>query len=164
MRVSKDHLYLLLISLLALLTIAASGTVVSLTVSGGGNYSETITINATVQAQGKINNSNIYFEIRDPNGTVVATNSASPPAMNDGDTFSYSWNSNNGGYPSMGDYTVSLCWSTGNSHNCNISSATTGFYSVPTLGTPLTVVAVLLVGGWFWHVRGKLAIQKALPA
>ncbi len=164
MRFSRTRLYVLLISFFTLLTIAANnGTISSLSVSGGANLNDTITINATVLAQDNISNSNLYFEIRDPNGTVVATNNASVPSMNNGDNFAYSWTSNNASYPSMGNYAISLCWSTGNAQNCNISSANTSFYSVPTLGVPLSLVALFLVGAWFWHVRGKLTRAKVLP-
>jgi len=156
---TRNRICLVLVSLLALLNIAAKGTVTSLSASGGGNFNETITINATVRADAKVQNSNIYFEIRTPNGTVVATNSTSPPSLDAGQTFSYSWSTNNGGFPDMGNYTVTLCWSPGNSNNCGITDGpiSTSFYSVPTFGGPLSLLALILVAGWFWRVRRHLA-------
>ena len=157
-RVFQRRKLLLLVSLLALFAVAAnSGSIVSLSASGGGNFNETITINATVRADDKVNNSNFYFEIRAADGSVVATNNfGDVPSMESGNTFSYSWQSNNGSYPLQGDYSVSICWSPGNSNNCNIASATTSFYSANTLGPLLTVILVALVGRWLFKRRDTL--------
>ncbi len=146
---------LLVTALIALLTIAANtGTVLSLTVSGGANFNETITISTTVRSEDGVNNSNFYFEIRDANGTVAATHSfGGVPSLDAGATFSYSWTSNNGAYPTMGNYTVSLCWSTGDSRNCNIASASSSFYAANTLGGFLTLVLFGFIGGWLWNRR-----------
>ncbi len=153
------HTWLLAIVIgsLALASIgAASGSVLSLSASGGGSYGDTIVISATVQANDKVNNSNLYFEIRAPNGTVVATSGADVPSLENGDTFSYNWTANNSGFPETGTYTVSLCWSPGNSRNCNIAGSTTSFYSVPTLGTVLGIVALGLLAIWLWSARHTL--------
>ncbi len=160
-RLSRElhrHKLLFLASLLALFALGAnSGTILSLSASGGGNFNETITISATVRADDKVNNSNLYFEIRAADGSVVATNSFDGvPSLESGETFSYSWQSNNGSYPLQGDYSVSICWSPGNSHNCNIASATTSFYSANTLGPLLTVILVLLIGHWLFMRRETL--------
>jgi hypothetical protein len=144
-------------SALALCSLGASGSVLSLTASGGGGFGDTITISTSVRADNKVNNSNLYFEIRAPDGTVVDTHGfGDVPSLEEGDTYGYSWNSNNGGYPAQGNYTVSVCWSTGNSHNCNIAQASTGFYSVPSLGTVLTLVALGLLALWIWSARHTL--------
>jgi hypothetical protein len=150
------------ISLLSLLLLGAGdGSVLSLSASGGSNFNENINISVTVRADAKISNSSFYFEIRAPDGSVVATNSAGVPSLEAGDTYSYSWNSNNGGYPATGNYTVFFCWSPGGSQNCNIAQASTGFYSVPTFGTVLSVVALGLLGLWLWSARHKLFGRRA---
>jgi hypothetical protein len=144
------------------LAAGSSGTVLSLSVSGGSNYNETITISTTVQAITRVNNSNFYFEIRAPDGTVVAMHSfGDVPRLEGGETFSYSWTSNNSSYPLVGDYSVSLCWSPGGSQNCNIASATTTFYSANTLGALLTAALVALVGRWLWRKRKNLFDREA---
>ena len=148
---------ILLISLLSMLVIVAAapdtGTILSLTASGGSNPGETITISTTVRADGKIQTSNLYFEIVAPNGAVVDTHLFSAmPTMNTNDTFSYSWTSNNSSYPVQGAYTVRLCWSPGGSQNCLIDSATSTFYSADTLGVML-FVALAIFGGWLWRSR-----------
>jgi hypothetical protein len=145
---------LVLASALALFSLGASGTVLSLTASGGGGYGDTITITTSVRADSKVNNSNLYFEIRAPDGAVVSTHSfGDVPSLEEGGTFTYSWNSNNSGYPAQGNYTVSLCWSTGNSHNCDVAQASTSFYSVPTFGLVLTVATLGLLAIWIWSAR-----------
>jgi hypothetical protein len=134
-----------------------SGTVLSLSLSGGSNHNETITISTAVQAISRINNSNFHFEIRTSEGMVVAThNYGDVPRMNAAESFSYSWSSNNSSYPLMGDYSVTLCWSTGGSQNCNIASATTTFYAANSLGAVLTFSLVALVARWLWSKRKML--------
>lgn len=154
------RLPLILISLLALLCLGMGGTVLSLSASGGGGYGDTITISVTVRADDRANNSNLYFEIRAPDGSVVDTHSTDVPRLEAGETFSHSWTSNNSSYPLMGDYTVSVCWSPGNSRNCQIAQATTGFYSVWTLGPLLTGVGLLLLGRWIWSRRHDLRAEE----
>jgi hypothetical protein len=157
---NTKHLYArLIIAILALLNLANSGTVVSLSASGGGEFNQTITIHTTINALEKVQTSNLYFEIRAPDGTVVATHETSPPSLEAGDSYSYNWSSNNSSYPSIGDYSVVLCWSPGNSRNCQIpgGAVTTTFFSVPTFGEVLTIVALVLVAVWFWRVRRRLS-------
>lgn len=160
-RLSKSVFLAFIISLLILPGLVSADAVNSLTASGGGNFNETITIQASVSASSRIQNSNLYFEIRAPDGTVVDTHSISPPPMESGETFSHSWQSSNSAYPTIGNYSVSLCWSPGNSQNCQIASATTSFYSVPTFGTLLTIIALMLVAAWFWYMGGRLQKLKA---
>lgn len=149
---------LLVVGLLALLTVAAqAGTITFLSASGGGNFNETITISTTVRADDKVNNSNFYFEIRADNGTVAATHTfGGVPSLEAGATFSYSWTSNNASYPIQGNYTLSLCWSTGNSQNCDIASASTSFYAASSLGWFLTLVLIGLAGRWLWVRQSQL--------
>jgi len=154
-----------LIIVLAVLSMAPDGEVVSLTATGGGSQNDTITISVTVRATARVTNSNLYFEIRAPNGTVVDTHSTGDiPSMNNGDRFSYSWNSNNSSYPEMGDYTVWVCWSPGNATNCGVAQASTTFYSVPTMGIVLSVVALALLGFWLWRARHKLFPSREAAA
>jgi hypothetical protein len=145
----------MLIGALALLSLGAGGSIASLTVSGGQEYGQMITVYAAGRAESKINNSNFYFEIRAPDGTVVDTATHGLPRLEDGDSYSYTWTSNNTAYPVRGDYTVFLCWSPGNSTNCQIASATTSFYSVPTLSIGLIAVAALLIAWWIWVMRRR---------
>jgi len=151
------HWVVILIGLLSLLSLGAgNGSVLSLSASGGSNFNETITINLSVRADGKINNSTFYFEMRAPDGTVVDTHSADAPRLEAGQTYAYSWQSNNSAYPVNGSYTVFFCWSPGNSRNCSIAQSSSGFYSVPTFGTLLSIVALVLLGVWLWTARHKL--------
>jgi hypothetical protein len=148
---------ILLISLLLALPVEAaapdSGVIMSLTASGGSNPGDIITISTVLQANGKIQNSNVYFEIIAPDGTVVDTYLiSSMPAMNNNDTFSDSWTSDTSFYPVEGTYSVSICWSVGNARNCNIAGATSTFYAADTLGVML-FVAFAILGGWLWHSR-----------
>lgn len=132
---------------------AAGGHVVSLTATDGPNPGDTIAVNSTVQADSKTNSSNLYYEITAPSGTLVATHQTDPGNLNSGQTFSDSWGADNSGFPDVGTYTVSLCWSTGNSHNCDLASAATAFYSVPTLGWPLGLLALGMLAVFLWRQR-----------
>lgn len=143
---------LILVLPIGLIYGANNGTITSLSASGGANPGEDITISVSIRANSRVNNSNLYFRIISPAGVVVATHTASPPSMNGGDTWSYSWISNNSSYPEMGTYTVSVCWSPGASQNCQIASASTTFYSADSLG-PLLLVGFALVGLLVWRQR-----------
>jgi hypothetical protein len=134
--------------------LAAGGSILSLTASGGSTPNSTITIQSTVRATNNIKNSNLYYTITGPgaDSTIRATHRTSPGHMNPHETFSDSWATTNTGWP-MGDYTLTLCWSTGNLSTCDIDYATTTFYSVPTLGWTLTLIALILLLGWLWHRR-----------
>lgn len=148
-----------MISLLTLLSIGASGSILSLSTSGGDGYSQDITINTTVQADDKVNNSNFYFELRAPDGTVITTHNHDLPRLEGGTTYNYSWSSNNASYPVQGNYSVTLCWSAGGSGQCQLGSVTTGFYSVSTLGRILPVVLVMLAAIWVLRMRRKANVQ-----
>jgi hypothetical protein len=63
------------------------------------------------------------------------------------------WETVNTDWPE-GDYTISICWSTGNAQNCNIAGPrTTTVHFVPTLGWGLTVVMVGVLLFGFWRRR-----------
>jgi hypothetical protein len=130
----------------------AGGTILSLTASDAPGHGDTVNIASQVRADTKIQNSNLYYEIT-IGATLVTTHETKPPSMQIGDTFSDSWSTSNSGFPSIGTYTVTLCWSTGNAHNCDITSGSTTFYSVPTLGWPLSLIGVAILGGWLWKRR-----------
>jgi hypothetical protein len=133
---------------------AAGGTILSLTASGGATANSTITIQSQVRADIKIKGSNLYYTITGPDSdsTIRATHRTNVGHLNPNNTFSDSWTTTNTGWP-VGNYTLNLCWSTGNGSTCDISSATTTFYSVPTLGWTLTFVSLVLLLGWLWRRR-----------
>jgi hypothetical protein len=130
---------------------ANAGSIQSLTAQGAVQPGEPIQIASTVVASDRISNSNLYYELTDPNGAVIDTRQVAPGSMDAGGTFSDSWQHLNPA--TTGSYTVTLCWSTGNSHNCDIDAKTTQFSSVPTLGWTLSFVALGLIGMWIWRRR-----------
>jgi hypothetical protein len=160
----RRNLFLILIILTLVGAVPAwaqgnSGAVLSLVVSGGAQQGDTIRISSQVRADTRIQRSNLFYQVLAPDGvTVVATNQTSAPrGMQPGDTFNHGWNTNNSSFPSQGTYSVTLCWSTGNAKNCDIASATTNFYSVPTLGWTLSLVAVGLIAYWVFKHRLEFA-------
>ncbi|HLF01320.1 MAG TPA: MYXO-CTERM sorting domain-containing protein [Anaerolineales bacterium] len=133
---------------------AADGVITSLSASDAPAFDQTITINASFQADSRINNSNVYYEILAPDGvTVVASHATNMPSMESGDTFSDSWTTTNSSFPASGTYTLRACWNNGGSTNCQIASASTSFFSVPTLGWWLTLAAVILLAVFLWRRR-----------
>jgi hypothetical protein len=79
--------------------------------------------------------------------------------MSAGQIVNDAWSTSN--TPETGTYTVTLCWSTGASTNCNIASASTSFYSVPTLGRVLGLTGGALIAIWIWGNRRALALAEA---
>lgn len=147
------RILLILMLLLAAATslhAANEGTIQSVSASGGANFNENITISISLRANEKVNNTNVVSRIIAPSGAVVASHMYDSLSLEAGGTTSYSWGSNNSGYPDMGTYTVQVCWSTGGSNNCNIASASTSFYSADSLG-PLLYVGLALIGWLVWH-------------
>lgn len=133
---------------------STKGTILSLTATDAPGQGDTIVIASTVRADTKIANSNLYYVIFAPdNVTVVATHTTILPKLEVMETFNDSWSTTNASFPSIGTYTVDLCWSTGGSQNCDIDQATTTFYSVPTLGPFLGTIAALMIGLWLWKRR-----------
>ncbi len=141
---------------------AIDGTITSLSATDAPDFNQTITINAAFLANANINNSNVYYEIIAPDGvTVVATHTTSMPSMNGGDTFSASWPTTKSSFPSSGTYTLRACWSSGSSANCQIASASTTFFSVPTVGVWLALAGVVLLGWFLWRRRSDFRIGSA---
>lgn len=154
----------LLISLMILITAAAlaapgsaapvlanTGTITALNGSGAQNPGDPISISSSGRADSQIQVSNLYYEVFAAGGARVASHQTNLSPFDPGDTFSDSFSTSN--TPTTGTYTVTICWSTGNAHNCDIASASTEFHSVPTLGTALTGLAALLLGGFLWRNR-----------
>lgn len=153
----------LLAALLALpLTAAAqdsSGTILGLAGTGASSPGDSIEIEATVQANSRIQNSNLSYVLTAPSGGVVATRTVSLGRLEAGQTYSDSWSTSN--TPEIGDYTVTLCWSPGAATNCAIASASTSFYSVPTLGWGLSILALGLLAVWLHRRRAEFALERA---
>lgn len=131
------------------------GVILSLVGVGASRPGDPIDVSSSVQALDPISQSNLYYLLRAPSGAVVAQQTTDPGGLSAGQVFNDAWSTSN--TPQTGTYTVSLCWSTGNSHNCNIAYAETSFYSVPTLGIPLSLVALGLLAAWLWRRRPQFA-------
>lgn len=155
--ISAVGLWVLSVSLMATAGASASplkannGSIQSLTAQGATQPGNPIDVSSTVLAADRINNSNLYYVLSDPSGTIIDTSQTSSLHLETGETFTDSWQHTNP--PSTGDYTVTLCWSTGNSHNCDIDFKSTQFSSVPTLGGLLWIVALGLI--WIWLRRRR---------
>jgi hypothetical protein len=140
----------------------SKGVITGLTASDASSQGSSVNVHSSERADVKISNSNLYYQIFAPDGvTVVATHTTNMPNMKAGDTYSDSWSTSNAAFPSIGTYTVRLCWSTGNSQNCDIDSASTTFYSVPSLGWFFSLAAVALLVIWLWRRRHEFALEAA---
>ncbi len=154
-------------AILMLLTVPAlaqtsKGVITGLTASDASSQGSSVNIHSSERADTKISNSNLYYQVFAPDGvTVVATHTTNMPNLKAGDTYSDSWSTSNASFPSIGTYTVRLCWSTGNSQNCDIDSASTTFYSVPSLGWFFSLVGIALVVIWVWRRRREFALEAA---
>jgi len=136
------------------------GTITALSATDAPTPGQTITVSASFTANSKISNSNVYYEITAPDGvTVVATHGTSAPNLQAGESFNDSWTTTNTSFPSAGTYTLTACWSTGNSTNCDIDRKTTSFFSVPTLGGWLTLLGLVLLSVFLWRRRADFRPQ-----
>ena len=157
-RFLRSVLILILISLCTVIPASArpigapgEGEITSLVVVGAQNPGDPIEIDSSVLAITKCQQTNLYYEVYSPTMVLVDTRQLEPPALDPGESFDDSWSTYN--TPETGDYTVSLCWSTGQSQMCNIDYAETTAWSVPTLGAGLSLVALGLFALWLWKRR-----------
>ncbi len=127
------------------------GEILQLLIQGAVNPGDPLVIDSFSEAYEKIPNSNFYYEVYSPTMTLLDTRQLNPGRMEVGDTFSDNWQSYN--TPDTGNYTVTLCWSTGQAQNCDIDFVETIEYSVPTMGAGLSVLAVGLLGVLLWRNR-----------
>jgi hypothetical protein len=139
-------------ALLVVPALAAGGSINTLDITDASQPDVTLTISSTGTAASKISNSNLYYTITSPGNAIVASHVTSLGSMSDGDTYTDSWTASNSGWP-RGTYTLTLCWSTGGSHNCNIDSASSTFYSVPALGWELGLTGLALLLYFLWRRR-----------
>lgn len=136
------------------------GTITSLVGSGAGSPGDPIQISSTIRADSSIQNSNLLYKLYSPGGALLLTRKIGVPnSMDPGDTFNDSWTYSNP--PDTGNYTVTLCWSTGNAENCDIASSSTGFYSVPTLGWGLSLASLGVLAVFLYRRRRDFARQVA---
>jgi hypothetical protein len=133
----------------------------SLTGTGATPPSYCIRINSTLRAYGDVNNSNLFYGLYLPGAPAFwQTTRYDVPRLDDGEAWSPpTWSVCNP--PQAGTYTIFACWSRGSSLNCQIDFAYTSFYSVPTLGLPLGLVSLGLLGSFLWKRRHLFARGSA---
>lgn len=131
------------------------GQITSLTVVGAQNPGDPIDIDSSVLATTKCQNTNLYYEVYSPTMVLVDTREVDPPKLDPGETYDDSWSTYN--TSETGDYTVTLCWSTGGSKNCNIDYAETTVWSVPTLGAALSMLSLGLLAVWLYRRRADFS-------
>jgi hypothetical protein len=140
----------LIAALLPETVLAAGGNILYLIAWGGYAPDTTVYVQSTVQSDTRINNSNLYYTIS-LGGTVYATHTTNLGRLNAWQTFTDEWSTTNSGWPA-GNYTITVCWSTGNSQNCDIDGPlTTTYYFVPTLGWGLTAAVLGLLMAALWR-------------
>lgn len=127
------------------------GEILQLLVQGAENPGDPIVIDSLSVANEKVPNSNFYYEVYSPSMVLLDTHEVKPGWMDPGDTFPDNWQSYN--TPDTGNYTVTLCWSTGQAHNCDIDYVETIEYSVPTMGVGLSLLAASFLGVLLWRNR-----------
>ena len=137
---------------------SVTGEITSLTATGASDPGDPIQISSSSEAKSSLEKTNLYYEVFDEAGTLVATRQYNADRLEAGDVVNDNWSTTN--TPTTGTYTVTLCWSTGQAHNCDIDYVETSFYSVPSLGWPLTVVAVGLLS--LFILRRKSDFSEAL--
>ncbi len=91
------------------------GEILELLVQGAENPGEPLVIDSHSEAYEKIPNSNFYYEVYSPSMVLLDTRQVNPGRMAIGDTLDDHWQSYN--TPDTGNYTVTLCWSTGQAQN-----------------------------------------------
>jgi hypothetical protein len=127
------------------------GEIIQLYVQRSSIHGDPIVIDSIGEAFAKISQSNFYYEVYSPSMVLVDTRKVALPPMDIGNTSADHWKSYN--TSEIGDYTITLCWSTGNAENCDIDYAETTEYSVPTMGIGLSILAMGILGMLLWRNR-----------
>jgi hypothetical protein len=162
--VSTGLILSLLLALAPRTVLAAGGRILTLNAWGGWASGTPVDVQATIFADSKINNSNLYYTISLA-GTIYATHTTPMTPMNQYETRNDQWETTNTGWPE-GEYTISICWSTGNSTNCNIDGPKTVVtHFVPTLGWGLTIVTVGILAYGLYRRREQFEpVPQRTPA
>ena len=142
--------------------LAAGGSILYLIAWGGYAPGTAVSIQSTVQAiPDRVNNSNLYYTILSPTNQVVATHQTDLNRIDAYQTVTDEWTTTNNGWAD-GWYTIRICWSTGNSHSCNIAGPLeTSSHFVPTLGWAAGLAGLLAVVAWAWKRRAFLDAAAA---
>jgi hypothetical protein len=151
----------LLLAVLPNPVLAAGGRILTLNAWGGYAPDTTVTVQSTVFADSKIGPSNLYYTIS-LGSTIYATHTTTLTKMSQYETRNDQWDTTNSGWPE-GDYTVTVCWSTGNSQNCDIDGPkSVSVHFVPTLGWGLTLsaVGILMYGLWRRRKEFEPAMER----
>jgi hypothetical protein len=141
--------------------LAAGGRILTLNAWGGWAPDTPVDVQSTITADSKLSTSNLYYTIS-LGSTLYFNHTTNLSPMNSNETRNDQWETVNSGWPA-GDYTVTLCWSKGNSHNCDIAGPTSvTVHFVPTLGWELTLVLLgfLLYVVWRRRKDFELVGQK----
>jgi hypothetical protein len=147
---------IILVSLipLGIVQAAGEGWILNVIGTGGQQTGQPVNITSEIMAVQKITTSNLYYTIiAQSNNQIVATHSTNVPTLNPNQHFNDAWSTSTAGWPAPGMYTITLCWSTGSGHSCNIHSQTTQIWAVPTLGWALGLIGLMLVLYWAWRRR-----------
>ncbi|MBN2084417.1 MAG: hypothetical protein JW748_04270 [Anaerolineales bacterium] len=134
--------------------LAAGGNILYLIAWGGYAPDTAVTVQTTVQATEKQNNTSLYYTIS-LGGTVYATHTTPLGRLNAWETATDEWSTMNTGWPA-GTYTITVCWSPGSSTNCGIAGpVTTTYYIVPTLGWGLSLTGLAFLMYFLWRRRAE---------
>jgi hypothetical protein len=134
--------------------LAAGGSILYLIAWGGYAPDTAVYVQSTVQATQKISKTNLYYTVS-LGGTVYATHTTTLAKMDAWQTVTDEWSTMNSGWPA-GNFTITVCWSTGNAQNCDIAGpVTTTYYIVPTLGWGLSLVGLAFLVYIVWRRRGE---------
>lgn len=132
------------------------GSILSFIVTGGVQPGDTITTSLTVQAKQNIPQSNMYIEIRSPNGTVELIHPIVVPSLSTGETFSYTWTFTNSSFSLAGNHNAALCWIPENSQNCLVSSSNIIFHPANTFSS-LKWIGLLIISIWIFRSNKYLS-------
>ncbi|MBN1438601.1 MAG: hypothetical protein JW929_04250 [Anaerolineales bacterium] len=142
----------------------ATGYIFTLNAWGGWAPDTPVTVQSTIYTDDNLGPSNLHYTIS-LGSTIYATHTTNLPRMNRYETRNDQWETVNSGWPE-GDYTITVCWSTGNATNCNIAGPlSTVRHFVPTLGWGLTAAALGILLAGLWHRRKEFepAAERIRP-